>query len=56
MRRQGPEQEPIPQMFEPLAQNPSRLVTLLVRNSTDPRDARSGAGCSARRGAALKYE
>jgi putative ABC transport system permease protein len=24
-------------MFEPLAQNPSRLVTLLVRTSTDPR-------------------
>ena len=37
MRRQGPEQDPIPQMFEPLAQNPSRLVTLLVRTSTDPR-------------------
>ena len=37
MRRQGPEQDPIPQMFESLAQNPSRLVTLLVRTSTDPR-------------------
>jgi predicted permease len=36
MRRQGPEQDPIPQMFESLAQNPSRLVTLLVRTSTDP--------------------
>ncbi len=36
MRRQGPEQEPIPQMFEALAQNPSRLVTLLVRTSRDP--------------------
>jgi predicted permease len=36
MRRQGPEQEPTPQMFESLAQNPSRLVTLLVRTSTDP--------------------
>jgi putative ABC transport system permease protein len=36
MRRQGPEQAPIPQMFESLAQNPSRLVTLLVRTSTDP--------------------
>jgi predicted permease len=36
MRRQGPEQDPIPQMFEPLAQNPSRLVTLLVRTSTEP--------------------
>ena len=31
MRRQGPEHDPIPQMFESLAQNPSRLVTLLVR-------------------------
>ncbi len=36
MRRQGPEHDPIPQMFESLAQNPSRLVTLLVRTSTDP--------------------
>ena len=35
MRRQGLEQEPIPQMFEPLAQNPSRLVTLLVRTVSD---------------------
>src|SRR5207248_466698 len=35
MRRQGLENEPIPQMFEPLAQNPSRLATLLVRTSTD---------------------
>ena len=35
MRRQGLENEPIPQIFEPLAQNPSRLVTLLVRTSID---------------------
>ena len=35
MRRQGLENEPIPQMFEPLAQNPSRLATLLVRTSID---------------------
>ncbi len=35
MRRQGPEHEPIPQMFESLAQNPGRLVTLLVRTSAD---------------------
>lgn len=40
MRRQGPERDPIPQMFESLAQNPSRLVTLLVRTSTDPRTMR----------------
>ena len=33
MRRQGLENEPIPQMFEPLAQNPPRLATLLVRTS-----------------------
>ena len=37
MRRQGPEREAIPQMFEPLPQNPSRLVVLVVRTSTDPR-------------------
>lgn len=35
MRRQGLEREPIPQMFEPLVQNPSSLATLLVRTSTD---------------------
>lgn len=35
MRRQGLENEPIPQMFEPLAQNPPRLATLLVRTSMD---------------------
>lgn len=35
MRRQGLEDPPIPQMFEPLAQNPSRHATLLVRTSLD---------------------
>ncbi|OFW20925.1 MAG: hypothetical protein A3H97_10270 [Acidobacteria bacterium RIFCSPLOWO2_02_FULL_65_29] len=35
MRRQGLETEPIQQMFEPLAQNPSGLETLLVRTSSD---------------------
>ncbi len=35
MRRRGLEHEPIPQMFEPMAQNPQRLVTLLVRTATD---------------------
>jgi predicted permease len=34
MRRQGLEMEPIPQIFEPLAQAPSGLETLLVRTST----------------------
>ncbi|MGH9668375.1 MAG: FtsX-like permease family protein, partial [Bryobacteraceae bacterium] len=33
MRRQGLENEAIPQMFEPLAQSPSRHATLLVRTS-----------------------
>ncbi len=37
MRRQGLEKEPIPQMFEPLAQNPPRHAILLVRTSmADP--------------------
>jgi predicted permease len=37
MRRQGIENEPIAQMFEPIAQSPPRLATLLVRTSTsDP--------------------
>jgi putative ABC transport system permease protein len=35
MRRQGLEREPIPQMFEPLAQNPPRSVNLFIRASTD---------------------
>jgi putative ABC transport system permease protein len=37
MRRQSLEFDPLPQMFEPLAQNPSRLVTLLVRTTAEPR-------------------
>jgi putative ABC transport system permease protein len=36
MRRQNLEQDPVAQLFEPLAQNPSRLATLLVRTSIDP--------------------
>jgi predicted permease len=35
MRRQDLETEPIPQIFEPLVQDPSRLMTLLVRTSLD---------------------
>jgi predicted permease len=35
MRRQGPEIEPVPQMFEPMRQNPSRLTTLLVKGRPD---------------------
>jgi len=35
MRRQGLEIEPIPQLFEALRQNPSRLATLLVRAAAD---------------------
>jgi predicted permease len=35
MRRQGLENEPIPQMFVPLAQDPPRLATLVVRTSVD---------------------
>jgi predicted permease len=43
MRRQGLENEPIAQMFEPIAQNPPRLATLLVRTSTDEPLAMLGA-------------
>jgi predicted permease len=35
MRRQGLENAPIPQIFEPLAQNPPRRAILLVRTSMD---------------------
>jgi predicted permease len=48
MRRQGPEQQPAPQMFESLAQNPSRLVTLLVRTSTDPMQTLGAVQAAAR--------
>jgi putative ABC transport system permease protein len=37
MRRQGLERQPVPQIFEPLAQNPPQSVDLLIRTSTkDP--------------------
>ena len=48
MHRQSLEQDPLPQMFEPLAQNPSRLVTLLVRTSTDPRQMMAAVQASVR--------
>jgi predicted permease len=35
MRRQGLEREPLPQMFESLAQNPPRSVDLFIRTSSD---------------------
>ena len=35
MRRQGPEREPLPQVFESLMQNPPRSVDLFVRTSSD---------------------
>ncbi len=35
MRRQGLESEPVPQMFESLAQSPPRSVDVLIRTSTD---------------------
>jgi putative ABC transport system permease protein len=35
MRRQGLENEPIPQVFEPISQNPPRLATVLVRTVED---------------------
>jgi ABC-type antimicrobial peptide transport system permease subunit len=35
MRRQGPEREPIPQMFVSLAQNPPRSVDILIRSTSD---------------------
>jgi predicted permease len=43
MRRQGIESDPIPQIFEPLAQNPSRLATLLVRTTAADPLALAGA-------------
>jgi putative ABC transport system permease protein len=48
MRRQSLERAPLAQMFEPLAQNPSRLVTLLVRTSRDPRQVMPAVQASVR--------
>ena len=43
MRRQGLEREPVPQMFESLAQNPPRSVDLFIRTSSDDPLAMAGA-------------
>ena len=42
MRRQGLEREPVPQMFEALAQNPPRNVDIFIRTSTDDPLAMAG--------------
>jgi putative ABC transport system permease protein len=43
MHRQGLEREPVPQVFESLAQNPPRHVDLFIRTSTDDPLAMAGA-------------
>jgi predicted permease len=43
MRRQGLEREPVPQIFESLAQNPPRSVDLFIRTSSDDPLAMAGA-------------
>jgi predicted permease len=43
MRRQGLEREPVPQMFESLAQNPPRSVDLFIRTSPDDPLTMAGA-------------
>ena len=43
MRRQGLEREPVPQMFESLAQNPPRSVDLFIRTSSATPLAIAGA-------------
>jgi len=43
MRRQGPEREPFPQVFESLAQNSPRSVDLFIRTSTEDPVAMAGA-------------
>ncbi len=43
MRRQGPEREPLPQIFESLAQNPPQSADLFVRTSSDDRLAMAEA-------------
>jgi putative ABC transport system permease protein len=43
MRRQGLEREPVPQIFESLAQNPPQSVDLFIRTSSDDPLAMAGA-------------
>ena len=43
MRRQGQEREPVPQIFESLAQNPPQNADLLIRTSSDDPLAMAGA-------------
>lgn len=43
MRRQGPEREALPQIFESLAQNPPQSADLLIRTSSDDPLAMAGA-------------
>jgi predicted permease len=43
MRRQGLERVPLPQIFEPLAQNPPRSVDLFIRTSTEDPLTMAGA-------------
>ena len=43
MRLQGQEREPIPQIFESLAQNPPQSADLLIRTSSDDPEAMAGA-------------
>ncbi|MET0212617.1 MAG: FtsX-like permease family protein, partial [Vicinamibacterales bacterium] len=43
MRRQGLEREALPQIFEPLAQNPPQSVDLFIRTSSDDPMAMAGA-------------
>jgi predicted permease len=43
MRRQGLERDALPQIFEPLAQNPPRNVDLFIRTSSDDPLAMAGA-------------
>jgi putative ABC transport system permease protein len=43
MRRQGPEREALPQIFESLAQNPPQTADLFIRTSSDDPLAMAGA-------------
>jgi putative ABC transport system permease protein len=43
MRRQGPEREPVPQIFESLVQNPPQSADLFIRTSSDNPLAMAGA-------------
>jgi predicted permease len=43
LRRQGPERDPVPQVFRPISQSPTRSVNVFIRSSSDELEALTGS-------------